>query len=348
MVSTGYAYPMKLIRCAGPVLSLALAISLLPATSAQAAPSLNDVRTQIRILQEQAATAGEVAHQAKIEYNALTQKLESVRRQASADAATVSKFKNSLGAIANEQYKSGPLSQSLELLFSSNPELFLSAAGSLESVTRKQSLQLKQYSVAKQRLTATSLTVNDKLELAKKAQARFVAQEKAVKDKLATAERLLKSLSKAEQARLARLNAASEKKDQKKSIALASKSKLGSGRGSLALRFSIKQIGDRYVYGAAGPTLWDCSGLTMRAFGTAGVSLPHSAAAQSKYGKSVPLSQLKPGDLVFFGKNRYISHVGIYISKGRMVNAPRPGSSVKIQAFTPNFGSLSFYGARRL
>jgi peptidoglycan DL-endopeptidase CwlO len=334
---------MRLIRCAGPVFSLALAFSLLPAISAQGAPSLTNVRTQIRILQEQAASAGEAAHQAKVEYNSLTRKLEEVQERVSADAATVSKFKNSLGAIANEQYKSGPLSQSLELLFSSNPELFLLAAGSLESVTRKQSIQLKQYSVAKQRLTATTLTVNDKLELAKKAQARFVAQEKAVKDKLATAEKLLKSLSKAEQARLTRLNAAAEKKDQKKSIAFASKSKLGSGRGSLALRFSIKQMGDRYVYGAAGPTLWDCSGLTMRAFATAGVSLPHSAAAQARYGKSVPLSQLRPGDLVFF-----ISHVGIYISKGRMVNAPRPGANVKIQEFTPNFGSLSFYGARRL
>jgi cell wall-associated NlpC family hydrolase len=116
----------------------------------------------------------------------------------------------------------------------------------------------------------------------------------------------------------------------------------------MALRFSIKQIGDRYVYGAAGLTYWDCSGLTKRAFATAGVSLPHSAAAQIRYGKRVSLNQLKPGDLVFFGKNRYISHVGIYIRKGLMVNATRPGSTVKISKFTPSFGSLSFYGATRI
>jgi cell wall-associated NlpC family hydrolase len=224
----------------------------------------------------------------------------------------------------------------------------LAAAGSLESVTRKQSLQLRQYSVAKQRLTATSLTVNDKLALAKRAQARFLAQEKAVKDKLASAQKLLNSLSKAERERLARLNDAAENADKKKSLATAARSNLGSGRGSIALRFSIKQIGDRYVYGAAGMTYWDCSGLTKRAFATAGVSLPHSAAAQIRYGKRVSLSQLKPGDLVFFGKNRYISHVGIYISKGLMVNATRPGSTVKIAKFTPGFGSLSFYGATRI
>ena len=339
---------MKLSRLIAQILSAVLAISLLPISSASAAPSLNDVRTQIRILQEDAATAGEAAQAAKVEYASLTRKLQSVQRQAASDAAVVAKFKNSLGLIAIEQYKNGSMSRSLELLFSSDPKLFLAAAGSLESVTRKQSLQLKQYSVAKQRLTATSLTVNDKLVLAKRAQARYLAQEQAVKNKLASAQKLFNSLSKAERARLAKLNNDAENADQAKSKALAAKSNLGSGRGSIALRFSIKQMGDRYVYGAAGPTLWDCSGLTMRAFGTAGVSLPHSAAAQARYGKSIPLNQLKPGDLVFFGRNRYISHVGIFISKGRMVNAPKPGSRVKIMTFSPNFGSLSYYGARRI
>jgi cell wall-associated NlpC family hydrolase len=339
---------MKLLKLAAQILSAVMAISLLPISTASAAPSLNDVRTKIRILQEQAATAGEAAQAAKVEYASLTRKLQSVQRQVADDAATVAKFKNSLGAIANEQYKNGSMSRSLELLFSSDPRLFLAAAGSLESVTRKQSLALKKYSVAKQRLTATSLTVNDKLTLAKRAQDRYLAQEKSVRDKLASAEKLFNSLSKAERARLAKLNADAESADQRKSKAIAAKSNLGSGRGSIALRFSLKQMGDRYVYGAAGPTLWDCSGLTMRAFGTAGVSLPHSAAAQARYGKRIALNQLKPGDLVFFGRNRYISHVGIYISKGRMVNAPKPGSQVKIMKFTPNFGSLSFYGARRI
>ena len=339
---------MKLLKLAAQILSAVMAISLLPISTASAAPSLNDVRTKIRILQEQAATAGEAAQAAKVEYASLTRKLQSVQRQVADDAATVAKFKNSLGAIASEQYKNGSMSRSLELLFSSDPGLFLAAAGSLESVTRKQSLALKKYSVAKQRLTATSLTVNDKLTLAKRAQDRYLAQEKSVRDKLASAEKLFNSLSKAERARLAKLNADAESADQRASKAIAAKSNLGSGRGSIALRFSLKQMGDRYVYGAAGPTLWDCSGLTMRAFGTAGVSLPHSAAAQARYGKRIALNQLKPGDLVFFGRNRYISHVGIYISKGRMVNAPKPGSQVKIMKFTPNFGSLSFYGARRI
>ena len=86
----------------------------------------------------------------------------------------------------------------------------------------------------------------------------------------------------------------------------------------------------------------------MRAFQQAGVSLPHSAAAQSRFGRSVKYNQLKPGDLVFFGRGNYISHVGIYLSSGRMVDAPRPGSRVKVQDFGSRFGSLAFYGARRI
>jgi cell wall-associated NlpC family hydrolase len=66
----------------------------------------------------------------------------------------------------------------------------------------------------------------------------------------------------------------------------------------------------------------------MRAFQKAGVSLPHSSAAQSRMGKSVPFNQKKPGDLIFFG--RPVSHVGIYLGGGRMVHAPRSGSRVKV------------------
>ena len=339
---------MDFLRLGGQIVASALVVSLLPISAAIAAPSINEIQSRIRTLQEQAAVAGEAAQQAKVQYASLMSKLESVQKQVADDAATVAKFKNSLGAIAFEQYKNGTMSRSLELLFSSDPKLFLTAAGSLESVTKKQAIQLKQYSVAKQRMTATSLTVNDKLALAKKAQARFLAQEKSVMGKLAEAKTLFKSLSKAKQARLARLNKNSEKADKKKSLAVAAKSKLGRGRGAIALRYAIKQIGDRYVWGGAGMTVWDCSGLVLRAYEAAGVRLPHSAAVQARYGKAVSLSQIRPGDLVYFGSNRYISHIGIYVGKGQMVSAPRAGARVKIQSFTPNFGSLSYYGARRL
>ena len=117
-------------------------------------------------------------------------------------------------------------------------------------------------------------------------------------------------------------------------------------RGSLALKFALKQIGDIYVWAAAGPTRWDCSGLTMRAFQTAGVSLPHSSRVQIKYGKSIAYANVKPGDLLFFGKP--ISHVSIYMGGGKMVQAPRPGKKVEVVQLTKMFGRKPFVGARRI
>lgn len=333
-----------------PTLAFLLAICLTSnlQSPASAAPSLQDVKDKVRALQEEAASAGEAAQQAQVELNSLTKTLQSVQKQADADAKTMSQFKNSLGAIAREEYKSGGFSKGMELLFSSDPKLYLAAAGSLESVIKKQSIQMRKYAVAKQRLNATTATVNDKLALVKKAQARYAAQKKAAEGKLAAAKKLLASLTKAERERLARMIDSQENADQKASLAEVARLKFGSGRGSIALRYAIKQIGDRYVFGAAGPTLWDCSGLTMRAFQRAGVNLPHSAAAQAHYGKPISFRNLKPGDLVFFGRSHYISHVGIVIGNGRMVNAPHPGARVKVQGFSGRFGSLSFYGARRI
>ncbi len=335
----------------GVTISAALVIGpVLSGAPAHAAPSLVQVQAQVRALQEDAAAAAENAQQAQVEFNKLNKQLASVQQQAKQQAGNLDSLKKSLGTIAVEQYKSGGMSQSLELLFSSNPSLYLSAAGSLENITKKKSLQMRKYAVAKQRLTATSLTVNDKISLAEKAKARYVAQLKSANAKLAQAQALLDKLSKAERERLLALQNNQEDADQANSLALAAKANLGSGRGAIALKFSIKQIGDRYVFGAAGPTLWDCSGLTMRAFQASGVSLPHSAAAQMNYGKKIGLASLKPGDLVFFnhGGRSYVSHVGIYLGGGRMVHAPRPGARVKVTDFGSSFGSLRFAGGRRI
>jgi cell wall-associated NlpC family hydrolase len=331
-------------------LALTSTLILLNPTPAHAASTLAQVQAQVRALQEDAAAAAEQAQQAQVEFNKLSKQLASVQQQAAQQSGNLDSLKKTLGAIAADQYKSGGMSQSMELLFSSDPKLYLAAAGSLESITKKKSLQLRKYAVAKQRLTATSLTVNDKISLAAKAKARYVAQLASANAKLQQAQTILDKLSKAERERLAALVNGQEDADQKASAALAASANLGSGRGATALRFAIKQIGDRYVFGAAGPTLWDCSGLTMRAFGAAGVSLPHSAASQMSRGKKIGFASLKPGDLVFFnhGGNSYVSHVGIYLGGGRMVHAPHTGARVKVTDFGTSFGRLRFAGGRRI
>jgi cell wall-associated NlpC family hydrolase len=323
------------------ILSLVLPLFVAPSSSAA---TLEEVKARVRLLEEEATSAFEGAQEAKVKLASLSKTLAGIQAQEQVQGASVNALSKTLSAIAIEQYKSGGLSQSLELLFSSDPTLYLSAAGSLESITRKKSVQLRKYQAAKQRLTATSLTVNDRLSLVKAAQRKFAAQSARASAKLAEAEALLAKLKKEDRERLARLAAAEEDADQASSLAAARAASGVSGRAGIALKFALQQIGDKYVFGADGMTYWDCSGLTMRAFQKAGVSLPHSSAAQYRMGKSVPKGQLKPGDLVFFG--RPISHVGIYLGGGRMVHAPRTGSRVKV-ADAGTLGRKPYIGARR-
>ena len=116
-----------------------------------------------------------------------------------------------------------------------------------------------------------------------------------------------------------------------------------------ALRAAESRQGLPYVWGAAGPSSFDCSGLVQWSFAQAGVRMPRVAADQARTGPAVPASQLQPGDLLFYHTDPtapgYISHVAIYLGNGWMIQAPQPGMNVQI--VPANFGS-QFAGAVRV
>lgn len=325
----------------GALVATALSLSLIPPS--HAAPTLAQILAQVTQLRDEATAAAEGAQEAKVKLASLQKSLAGIQAQAAAQGKNVDAIARSLGIIAVNQYKAGPLSGGIELLFSEDPELYLSSAGALEAVTRQKSIALKNYQSATLKLNATSLTVADQVAQVKALEKKLAKQSALAEQKLAAAEALLAKLKKEDRERLARLAQEQEDKDQKDSLAEASKVSGVSGRAGLAIKFALKQIGDRYVFGADGLTYWDCSGLTMRAYQAAGVNLPHSSAAQSRMGKSIPFSQKKPGDLLFFG--RPVSHVSIYLGNGRMVHAPRSGSRVKIADL--NMGSKRLVAVRR-
>lgn len=318
----------KRLSAAAFASSAVFLISLLSPAPSNAAQTLAQVQAQVNRLEEEATTAAEGAQEAKVKLASLTRSLAGIQAQAAVQGKTVDAISKTLGAIAVNQYKSGTLSQSLELLFSTDPALYLSSAGSLEAITRRKSTQLRKFQSAEQALNATSLTVSDRLAQVKVLQKKLAERSALATAKLAQAEQLLSKLKKEDRERLAKIAEDQENADQASSLAAAKSAAGVSGRSGIALKYALQQIGDRYVFGAAGLTTWDCSGLTMRAFQSAGVSLPHSSAAQSRMGKSIPFGQKKPGDLLFFG--RPVSHVGIYLGGGRMVHAPRSGSRVKV------------------
>ena len=107
-----------------------------------------------------------------------------------------------------------------------------------------------------------------------------------------------------------------------------------------AVRFAYDQLGKAYRFGAAGPSAYDCSGLTMSAWATAGVDLPHSAAGQYRVVQHVTRAQLRPGDLVFYFHP--IHHVGIYVGADKVINAPTYRQPVQISPIT--LGAIAGYG----
>ncbi len=129
----------------------------------------------------------------------------------------------------------------------------------------------------------------------------------------------------------------------------------GSGPGlsaaelSVFLKAAVSRLGLPYVWGAAGPSSFDCSGLVQWSLAQAGVTMPRVAVDQARTGPQVPLSQLQAGDLLFYHTDptapTYISHVAIYLGKGLMIQAPEPGMDVQI--VPADFGS-GFAGAVRV
>ena len=108
-----------------------------------------------------------------------------------------------------------------------------------------------------------------------------------------------------------------------------------------AIEFARKQLGEPYVWAAAGPDSWDCSGLTMMAWREGGIGLPHYSAAQYQQTKHISVTQLRAGDLVFWGNSpNTIHHVALYIGNDQIIQAPRTGDVVKVSplyATAPNY-----------
>jgi peptidoglycan DL-endopeptidase CwlO len=100
------------------------------------------------------------------------------------------------------------------------------------------------------------------------------------------------------------------------------------------LAAALSRVGMEYVWGGAGPTVFDCSGLVQWSMRQAGISMPRVAADQALTGPSVPVADLQPGDLLFYHTDPtapdYISHVAIYLGDGLMVQAPEPGMTVEV------------------
>ncbi|MEU8673873.1 NlpC/P60 family protein [Streptomyces sp. NPDC048560] len=227
------------------------------------------------------------------------------------------------------------------------------ATKSLETLTEAQttlrtSKQQVQEKLTEARTLLSELTAEEKARLAelereKEAEARRKAQELA-RQQAAAAE-----AERQAQEEAAAKEAAEDAAQEPAQPDTGTDTGTGSGadadssyaaKADKVLAFAAAQIGKPYVWGATGPSSYDCSGLTQAAWKAAGVDLPRTTWDQVEVGTRVATADLQPGDLVFFYDD--ISHVGIYKGDGMMIHAPKPGANVREESiyYMPIYGSV--------
>jgi cell wall-associated NlpC family hydrolase len=244
--------------------------------------------------------------------------------------------------IVQLQYESGgSFGAASALLDSSSGNNYLARLDMLDMVSKHNAQVVGAVADARDAATEAATRAAELLGAARQQRAALVKKKQQVENQIRRYQLLLATLSSAQQyAYQEAMNPAVSPVR----IADMRLAQAPSKAAQKAVEFALSQVGKPYVWGAAGPSSYDCSGLTMASWAHAGVSLPHSAADQFNYGKHVPLSALLPGDLIFFYSP--IGHVTIYIGNGLMVSAPTEGQDVSVVPLSAFNGDIT--GATRL
>lgn len=300
-------------------------------TPAGATPDIGDVQARVDRLYHQAEQASE-------RYNDTQLELKDLRKDAAALQADQHRQQTRLDRVQGQvedsivrQYQGEGLTSVGEVVVSDDPSTFLAQLSTMSAFNDMQTSLYADYATELKALNIRREATQRRTAQIADAEKRAAAEKADIDKHLAAAKDLLASLQ----------------ADQRE--ALVSRSAPArmpvnvpaSGRAAAAVHYALAQVGDAYVYGAAGPNAFDCSGLTMMAWAQAGVGLPHSSSAQFGSGPHIAPSQLRPGDLVFYYSP--ISHVAMYIGNGMVVHAANPGEGVRI---APMY-SMPFVGAVR-
>ena len=344
-----------------------------------AQPAAADIAQQIRDGQAQLDQVNLRAERSAEKYNAGQIALEKAQRKAAVAQATATRLTASVtairtqaGAFAVEAYRSGTgADMSLAMLNSTDgPASFLDRASFLQSIARRNSDVLDQLSTARHRQAQAQVEATTALAEATAVLRSLDADKRTVAQAASQAQTLLAALQ-AQQAQLiaAAKDAAARQAAVAQAAALARQAALNAAAAAafaagnnnppapvglshysgsaaqIALRVAQDQLGKPYVWGADGPNSFDCSGLTMYAYGKAGISLPHYTGDQWNAGRHVAQSQLVPGDLVFFGSD--LGHMGMYVGNNTFIHAPHSGDVVKYSQLTGYYQD-NYAGAVRI
>ncbi|MEU2955350.1 C40 family peptidase [Streptomyces xanthochromogenes] len=316
-----------------------------PSTTAQGAPkTLDEVSKEIDGLYRQAAVATDAYNLAEEKTKQQSAQIVQLAQEIVKGQEKIKRLKDQAGATARMQYRNGGLPPGAQMMLSGDPQAFLDGADSL-----RQGQQATQGLLAELDRTQADLAAYsaDATAQWKNLEANRVKKEAAKKDiteKIAAAEKLQSQLKEQERERLAELERKKEFDSQTAWLStgvLKDINSSASEQGKKAVKFATDQIGKKYIWGAAGPDTFDCSGLTSQAWLAAGHPIPRTSQEQWAQLPHVAIKDMRPGDLVIYFADA--THVGMYIGDGAIVHSPRPGRTVTITGA----GSMPILGVVR-
>ncbi|EHN73502.1 NlpC/P60 family protein [Streptomyces coelicoflavus] len=303
-------------------------------------PSKDEVKAKVDKLYEEAEQATEKYNGAKEKQEKLQKEISTIQDNVARGQEELNELRDGLGSMASAQYRSGGIDPSLQLFLSADPDNYLDKASTLDQLSGQQVEALKKIQVKQRDLAQQRSEASEKLKDLSATRTELGNKKKEVQGKLSSAQKLLNTLTAQEKAALQkeenRANRASERQ-----VLTGGKSTPASGRAAAAFAAAQSKIGTPYVYGATGPSSFDCSGLTSWAYAQAGVGIPRTSQAQTGAGTRISsASQLQVGDLVFFFSD--LHHVGLYAGNGQVLHAPRTGTNVRYESMSTIGGPFMF------
>jgi peptidoglycan DL-endopeptidase CwlO len=303
------------------VLAAAALLTVAGSAGAQPQPTLTQAQAKLKQLTYKENWLVQRYDQANEDLSSARQRLGLVDREVSRDMTAVQGMRDQIAQIASNVYENGSMTSAAALLTSGDPQTLLSESAFLTHLSTDNYQQLQQFIQTDRQLAGAR-------EMAKRTEA-AVAQ---LKRQLGSQRSSLNKLIAQQQSLVNSLTPA-----QRAQTIPGGGTTSGGGGGSYhgptgtqaekAVAFAYEQLGCPYVYGGTGPCAdgFDCSGLTMMAWASAGVSIPRTSYGQATL-PAVSTSDLQPGDILEFNGD---SHVGIYVGGGDLIDAPQPGMDVE-------------------
>jgi peptidoglycan DL-endopeptidase CwlO len=260
---------------------------------------------------------------------ALQQKVNSLQTQISTMTSEMSSLEHTMGLQAAQQYESSGMSSTLALALEASPETYLNKALASNEISQSEGQLLKTLAQDKAQIAADQKLAASELSQQQAAVSTAKQKKNSAISQAASAKSLLSSLTAAQQQAIQK----AEQPPAPSTVHVPTAAVVQTGptgsRGAAAVAYAQSKLGDEYVYAGAGPSVYDCSGLTMMALEAAGISVTHNAAAQYDETTHISRSQLQPGDLVFYDYGEGITHVAIYVGNNEVIHAPHTGTVVQ-------------------